>query len=169
MDDITLLLRSLSTTVRKYLTISKDEIPQAKENVRKCQHIRQMQNKQQAIEGVRTLYAQGNAIDKITYLTGHTTLTVKNYLKEDCSLSNGNYDCRRPGKLAPYEQTVIEIRSNGLTYNKIHKHICKNGYTGMIASLRMFMQKERIHFESVSKNENEPVEYSTQILLSAYL
>ncbi|WP_349946131.1 transposase [Lacrimispora sp. BS-2] len=157
--DIALLLHSSSSTIRKYLAIPKDKIPEAKENARERQHIRQMQNKQQAIEEVRTLYAQGNAIDKITYLTGHTTLTVKNYLKKDCPLSNGHYDCRRPGKLAPYEQTVIEMRSNGITYEKIHEHICKNGYTGTVASLRMFMQKERTHLKNVSKNENEPVEY----------
>lgn len=61
--------------------------------------------------------------------------------------------------MAPYEQTVIEMRSNGITYDKIHEHIYKNGYTGTVASLRMFMQKERTHLKSVSKNENEPVEY----------
>lgn len=64
-----------------------------------------------------------------------------------------------PGKLAPYEQEVIEMRAQGITYKKIHECICEKGYTGTIASLRVFMQKERTHLKSLSKNENEPVEY----------
>lgn len=118
-----------------------------------------MQIKQTATEKVRTLYAQGNAIDEISRLTGHSILTINNYLKEDCPTNNGHYDCRHPGKLAPYEQTVIEMRAKGITYNKIHEYICNKGYSGTVASLRMFMQKERTHIKSISKNENGPVEY----------
>lgn len=92
-------------------------------------------------------------------LTGHTTVTIKNYLKEDCPLNNGHYDRRMPGKLAPYAQEVIAMRSKGITYRKIHKHICEKGYTGTITSLRVFMQKERTHQKSLSKNKTEPVEY----------
>lgn len=52
-----------------------------------------------------------------------------------------------------------EMRAQGVTYNKIHECICKKGYVGTVASLRVFMQKERTHPKSLSKNENEPVEY----------
>lgn len=52
---------------------------------------------------VRNLYAKGYAIDEIMRLTGHTVVTIKNYLKDDCPLSNGHYDRRMPGKLTPYE------------------------------------------------------------------
>ena len=51
-------------------------------------------------------------------LTGHTVVTIKNYLKDKCPLSNGHYDRRMPGKLAPYEQDVIAMRSKGITYKK---------------------------------------------------
>lgn len=78
-------------------------------------------------------------------LTGHTTVTIRNYLKDEYIMDNGHYDNRIPGKLAPYEQKVITMRSKGITYKKIHEQIVKEGYTGTIASLRMFMQKkERI-------------------------
>ena len=96
------------------------------------------------MEEVQTLYAQGNAVDEIFRLTGHGIITIHNYLKEDCPTNNGHYDCRRPGKLAPYEQTVIEMRAKGITYNKIHEYICNKGYSGTVASLRVFMQKEHM-------------------------
>ena len=74
------------------------------------------------MEEVRMLYAQRSAVDEISRFAGHNILTINNYLKEDCPTSNGHYDCRRPGKLAPYEQTVIEMRAKGITYNKMHEY-----------------------------------------------
>lgn len=66
-----------------YFAIPKDQIPESRENARERQYIRSRKNKQDKMEKVRTLYAQGHAIDEITRLTAHTSLTVKNYLKED--------------------------------------------------------------------------------------
>lgn len=159
VNDIALLLHSATTTIQKYLAIPENEIPKGKENARERQHIQQMKNKQAAIDEVRTLYAQGHAIDEVSRLTGHTTLTIKKYLKEDCSANNGHYDRRMPGKLSPYEQDVIEMRTQGISYKKIHECINKKGYTGTVASLRVFMQKERTHQKSISQNAGEPVEY----------
>lgn len=157
--DIALLLHSFTSTISKYLSLKEEEIALVKENARELQHIKQMEKKKLAIEEVRTLYGLGHSVDEITRLTGHTLLTVNNYLKEDCSYSNGHYDNRRPGKLAPYEQTVIQMRAQGITYAKIHEYICKNGYSGTISSLRVLMQKERTHRRTVSIKTSEPVEY----------
>ncbi|MFT3985484.1 MAG: transposase [Lachnospiraceae bacterium] len=119
-----------------------------------------MANKQLAINEARKLYSQGHAIDEITRVTGHTYHTVRKYLKEECSSNNGHYDCRMAGKLAPYEQDVIEMRSQGITYKKIHEYICHKGYTGTIASLRVFMQKEITHQKSITAAEQTgAVEY----------
>ena len=159
VNDIASLLHSSKTTIEKYLAIPENEIPVAKENLRERQHIQQMENKKAAIMEVRDLYAKGHAIDEIMRLTGHTVVTIKNYLKDDCPLSNGHYDRRMSGKLAPYEQEVIAMRSKGITYKKIHEHICQKGYTGTVASLRMFMQKERTHQRSLAADTTEPVEY----------
>lgn len=159
INDIALLLHSSTTTINRYLAIPEDEIPEARENVMERKHIQQMQNKKAAIEEVHKLYADGHAIEEIKQLTGHTWQTVTNYLKKDCSLNNGHYDRRLPGKLAPYEQDVIEMRSKGITYVKIHEYIIQKGYSGTVASLRVFMQKERTHRQSMAKQENEPVEY----------
>ena len=41
----------------------------------------------------------------------HTYKTIQNYLNPDYSVANGHYNVRIPGKLAPYEKDVIELRS----------------------------------------------------------
>lgn len=53
--------------------------------------------------------------------------TIQNYLNPDFSVTNGHYNVRIPGKLAPYENEVIKLRSQGLTYPQIHDIICKKG------------------------------------------
>lgn len=148
VNDIALLLHSAKTTISRYLSIPEDEIPELQENVMERKHIQQMEKKKAAIEEVRKLYSKR-----------HTWQTVTNYLKEDCSPGNSHYERRLPGKLALYEQTVIKMRSKGITYSKIHEYITGKGYMGTVASLRVFMQKERTHQQSIEKQSTEPVEY----------
>jgi ferritin len=47
----------------------------------------------------------------------------------------------------------------GVTYTKIHEYISENGYTGTVALLRVFMQKERTHQQSIQKQFTESVGY----------
>ena len=82
-----------------------------------------MERKQKAVDEVRKLYSDGHAVDEVTRITGHTRVTVNNYLKADCPINNGRYDNRMPGKLAPYEQEVLTMRAEGITYSKIHEVI----------------------------------------------
>lgn len=94
----------------------------------------------------------------------HTCKTIRNYLDPGYSVADGHYNTRIPGKLAPYEKEVIELRSKGLTYPKIHKILSEKGYTGSIASLRMFMQKERTRMhdqEEQSKPQSEFIQRKT--------
>ena len=97
------------------------------------------------------MYALSHSVGEIARLTGHVRKTIQNYLCPDCTLINGHYDNRIPGKLAPYETYVIEMRAKGKPYKEIHEHIVEKGYSGTIASLRMFMQKERAHQNAVAK------------------
>ena len=159
INDIALLLHSATPTVREYLAIPENEIPEIQENARERQYIQGLENKQLAINEVRQLYAGGHSIDEISRLTGHTTVTIKKYLKDDCPVGNGHYDSRRPGKLAPYESDVIKMRAQGITYQKIHEYICQKGYDGTVDSLRVFMQKERTHQKRISAAEADAVEY----------
>lgn len=159
INDIALLLHSSVTTISKYLALPEDKIPKKNVIAREVQHLNYMERKQKAIDEVRKLYSDGHAVDEITRITGHTTLTVNNYLKADCPINNGHYDNRMPGKLAPYEQEVLTLRAEGIAYSKIHELICTKGYDGTVASLRMFMQKERTHRKSISSASSEPKEY----------
>ena len=58
----------------------------------------------------------------------------------------------------PYEKDVIELRSQGLTYPQIHKILCGKGYTGSVASLRIFMQKERSRMREQGKPQSELIQ-----------
>lgn len=159
VNDIALLLHSSVTTITKYLSLSEEQIPESKTISRERQHQEELRRKKQAIDEVRKLYAEGCPLEEISRITGHTDPTVKRYLSEDCSLCNGHYDNRLPGKLAPYEAEVIKLRANGVKYTQIHKIISEKGYTGSVASLRMFMQKERCRMKEISKTAHEDVEY----------
>lgn len=75
-------------------------------------------------------YALGHSVGEIARLTDHVRKTIQNYLCPDCTLINGHYDNRIPGKLAPYETYVIEMRAKGNTYKEIHEHIVEKGYSG---------------------------------------
>ena len=124
-------------------TWKEDEIPADKESARERQYRNSVKQKQKEIEEVRKLYQNGFSIQEISRMTGHVSTTVKKYLNPKCTGENGHYDSRRPGKLAPFEKEVIAMCSQGITYDKIHKTICNKGYTGTVASLRVFMQRER--------------------------
>ena len=137
------LLHSCPTTVRKYLAIPEDEIPESKPTSRERQHQLAMQQKQQEVDEARKLAQDGYPIEQISIMMHHTPKTIQNYLALGYSVTDGHYNACIPGKLAPYEKDVIELRSQGLTYPKIHEILCGKGYTGSVASLRMFMQKER--------------------------
>lgn len=101
----------------------------------------------------------------------HTYKTIQRYLAPDCLVVNGHYNNRIPGKLAPYEKEVIELRSQGMTYPAIHRIISKKGYKGSVASLRMFIQKEKIRNQEIYNYNNirsgyEPKEYIQRKSLS---
>ena len=101
----------------------------------------------------------GYPIEQIATLMHHPYKTIQNYLNPDFSITNRHYNVRIPGKLAPYEREVIELRSKGLTYPKIHDIIYKKGYTGSVTSLRMFMQKERTRMYEQNETEKPHSEY----------
>lgn len=84
-------------------------------------------------------------MEQIGIMMHHISKTIKGYLDPSFSMVNGHYDARIPGILDPYEKRVIELRRQGYTYPQIHEIIGCEGYTGSVASLRMFMQKERAH------------------------
>ncbi len=159
VSDIALLLHSSPTTIRKYLAIPEDEIPKDRAVSRERQHQLARQQKQQEVDEARRLAGDGYPIGQIGTMMHHTYKTIQNYLNSDYRVTDGHYNARIPGKLAPYEKDVIELRSQGLTYPQIHTLLCEKGYTGSVASLRMFMQKERSRMREQDEQGNPQSEF----------
>lgn len=152
VSDIALLLHSKIKTVQKYVEMSEDDIPESRITARERQHLEEIERKRNAINEVRQLKEEGYSISEIARRTCHTNKTVRLYLDPNCPVSNAGYDARKYGKLHKYEKEVISLRAKGVTYSKIHEIICAKGYDGTVASLRVFMQKERAHIKSNAKN-----------------
>lgn len=55
----------------------------------------------------------GYPIKQIAPLMYHSYETIQNYLNTDFLITNGGYNVRIPGKLAPMKKEVIELRSRG--------------------------------------------------------
>lgn len=49
---------------------------------------------------------------------------------------------------------MISLRAKGVTFCKIHEFICSKEYTGSVASVGVFIQKERCHMKRESGPEN---------------
>jgi hypothetical protein len=159
ISDIALLLHSSPATISKYLKIPEDKITEDKKISKELQHQLALEQKQKEVNEARALYKQGYAVEKIGVLMHHASTTIKAYLSPSYCIVNGHYDTRIPGKLAPYEYQVIELRCQGYTYEKIHDIISAAGYCGSVASLRMFMQKERAHKNTQCKSRVPESEY----------
>lgn len=67
--------------------------------------------------------------------------------------------CTDSWQTGPYEKDVIELRSQWLTYPQIHKILCRKGYTGSVAFLRMFMQKERSKMREQGEQDKPQSEF----------
>ena len=161
-QEIAFILRSSCKTIEKYLNV---DLEREKEKVIRgeLRHKRAVEQKQNEVEEARRMAKRGIPIEQIAKELHHTFKTIQNYLDPDYSLVNGHYNARIPGKLAPYESKVVELRSKGMTYSNIHKIISAEGYSGSVASLRMFIQKERIRSReednSGANSDYSPKEY----------
>ena len=138
VQEIAYLLHAGVRTVEDYLSI-----PEDKNIVRERQYNETIKRKENEIKHVRQLFDEGMTVAEIARSTHHAPKTIKNYLNPEFSPLNGHYDLKRLGKLTPFEQDIISMRSNGQTYTEIYEFIKSKGYIGSVAAIRMFMQKER--------------------------
>lgn len=109
--DIALLLHSYPATVWKYLAIPEDEIPDSMATAWERQHQPAMQQKQQEADEAGRLTQAGYPAEQISVMMHHTCKTIRNYLNPGYSITDGHYNALIPGKLAPFEKDVIELRS----------------------------------------------------------
>ena len=145
VQEIAYLLHAGVRTVEDYLSIPEDQIPEDKNIVRERQYNETIKRKESEIQHVRQLFDEGMTVAEIARSTHHAPKTIRNYLDPECSPLNGHYDLKRRGKLTPFEQDIISMRCNGLTYTEIYEFIKSKGYIGSVAAIRVFMQKERAH------------------------
>lgn len=119
INDIALLLHSATTTVREYLAIPENEIPEIQENARERQYIQGLENKQLAINEVRQLYAGGHSIEGIINFdeTNIRAYSVKQWVDlRKHSLSMLFQDLRIFTELTALEN--VQLKNNLTGYKK---------------------------------------------------
>ncbi len=143
-QEIALLLRASLKTVNKYLSIDPNSVRNKRSDILcEARHKLALNQKQMDVAEARKMFEAGIPMEQIAKELHHTSKTIQCYLDPNYNCVNGHYHLRLPGKLAPYENKVLDLRSKGMTYKKIHAIISAEGYKGSVASLRMFVQKER--------------------------
>lgn len=153
------------------MQVPESEIPENTLTVYEREHIRAVQQKQAEVDEARKLRKEGYTIENIAKAMHYNSDTIKKYLNPDFKVVDSHFDYRmQGGKLAPYREEVIELRSKGVTYVKIHEIISQKGYTGTVAALRVMMQKERMYAKfSEDKDSNEAIEYVQRTALCRIL
>ena len=63
-------------------------------------------------------------------------------MSPEYSIEGRHYNLRIPGKLSPYENEVIKLRSEGMTYPAIHKIITEKGYDGSVLCYLTYGNRE---------------------------
>ena len=165
--EIASVLRCTPKTIEKYLNIDPDTVVD-RVIVREERHKLAVEQKQKDVDEARQLAQNGVPIEHIAKMLNHTYKTIQNYLDPNYSVVNGHYHARIPNKLAPFEAKVIKLRSQGMTYPKIHEIIHQEGYSGSVASLRMFIQKERLRAMNTQEvnSDYQPTEFVQRKALS---
>lgn len=146
-------------TVRKYIELADDQVPERRKTVREREHEESIQKVQAKADWVLKLHADGLSKYAIAKETGFTAGTVTRYLSPDFTPVSGHYGKLREGKLASYRNTVLTMRSEGITYQKIYEYIHQLGYNGSVAALREFVTKEkRINTDLQESNGGQAIE-----------
>lgn len=115
IDEIAYMLNTTPTTIKKYLK-SDTSLIEEKSIEREKSHQRALEQKRKEVEEARLLAKRGWSIEAIAKELHHTYDTIRRYLDPSYSFVNGHYNVRIPNKLAKYENTVIEMRAQGITY-----------------------------------------------------
>ena len=151
--------------IDKYLNTDPATVKDGEHEIlREARHKLSLSQKQVDIEEARKMLRAGMTMEQIAKELHHTSKTIQRYLDSTFSCVDGHYHLRLPGKLAPYEKKVLELRGKGMTYKNIHTIISAEGYKGSVASLRMIVQKERYrkadsHSSSDACSDYQPREY----------
>ena len=142
-NEIKLITGASEQTVKKYIDMRKEDIPVTKQTVRGREHTEAVKKLQSRAESALTLKNKGFGMSQISQKTGFTYNTIRNYLSDNFSPVNAHYGKQREGKLEPFRNEVLQLKSEGLKYREIHSIIKQKGYTGTQDAIRGFISKER--------------------------
>lgn len=98
--DIALLLHSSPATIRKYLAIPENEFLVDRTTSWERQQLA-LQQKQQEADKARRLAREGHPIEQISAMLHDTCKSIQNYWNSSYRITDGHYNARIPGKLAP--------------------------------------------------------------------
>jgi predicted transcriptional regulator len=150
-NEISLITSASYPAVEKFLGMPKQNIPVERETVRGRGHIEAVEKLRQRADLVRTLQKEGLGITAIAQRSGFCANTVKSYLSDSFTPVNAHYGKQREGKLEPFRNEVLLLKSDGLKYREIHAIIKEKGYIGTQDAIRGFVSKERrIHQDLLS-------------------
>lgn len=142
-NEISLITGSSIRMVKKYIDMSENDIPLERKTVRGRSHDEAMEKLKQRVVMVHKLCKDGLSITEIAQKTGFTRNTVRNYLSDGFLPMNAHYGKQREGKLEPFRNEVLRLKSEGLKYREIHSTIIEKGYSGTQDAIRGFISKER--------------------------
>ena len=157
--EIILITGASARTVKKYIDMPEDEIPEEKTTVRGREHEEAVEKLRECAGRVRALREEGLSLVEICQKTGFTRNMIRNYLSEHFNPVNAHYGKQREGKLEPFRDDVLRWKAQGLTYREIHARIQAKGYGGTPDAIRGFVSKERrIQRDLQSQHGDMPVE-----------
>jgi transposase len=146
-------------TIRKYLEMPAEDIPGRRVDSHEKEHLEAMKKLAERVNLAREFKEQGYGVRAIAREIGIAPTTVRKYLEPSFVAVNGQYGKRREGKLAPYRDMVLQMKSEGKKYAEIYREIQARGYAGGDAALRAFIAKERrIRNEIRAEYGDAPVE-----------
>lgn len=126
---------------------------------RSREHEEAVKKLRQRAEKARDLHNQGLGITKIAQKTGFGTDAIRNYLSSDFSPVNAHYGKQREGKLEPFRDYVISLKSEGKKYREIYEMIREQGYSGTQDAIRNFISRERSIRRNLKETLGGPAEF----------
>lgn len=157
--EISTLTGIVDRTVVKYIKLPEKDIPVLKPDSREKEHINNARKLQDKIQLVKTLKAKGLSMRDIEKKTGLSHGTIRAYLSKSVIPVNGQYGKHREGKLEPYREEILKLKTEGYSYSQIYENIQKRGYQGGQVAIRAFIARERRFRNTIqAAYGNTPVE-----------
>jgi transposase len=146
-------------TIHRYLKMPEEDIPGRNIDSREQEHLEATKKLRDRVELVRQLKSKGFGVRVIMQKTRLNRETIQRYLSASFVAVNGQYGKHREGKLSPYRDLILRLKTDGLAYPQIHKTIQAKGYTGSEVAIRQFIARERrIRNDIQAEYGNRPVE-----------